>query len=1248
MDNKPVRLSSVVGRICAAMLMVGSTTVFVGARPAGETATALMLSRAARPWEFLSSVGTRAGLLGDESGRMEAWVYPLKLLRDFRLEFRAEGHVVPAAALVRTVETRPESSTLVYAGDTFTVRETFFVPVNEEGAVISLEVETETPLEIEASFVRDFQLEWPASLGGSYISWDEAARAFAFGEETKKYAALVGSPTAVDPLVEYQTNYSAANRNSMRLGVTKKGRDTKLVVIAASLKSRAQATETYQLLLRDWDRLQRESADAYARYLRGTVSLELPDAQLQEAYDWSRVSLVQGMVNNPYLGKGLVAGYRTSGESQRPGFAWFFGRDSFWSSLALNAEGDFANARAAIEFISKYQRDDGKIPHEIAQSASLVPWFKDFPYAYVSADATPLYIIAVNDYVTQSGDVAFGKEKWQSVWKAYQFTRSTYNAQGFPKNFGVGHGWVEGGPLLPVETELYQSGLTAEALRAGASLAQLCGQGDASKQLTQEFETQKALVEKAFWLAGKNRYAWALDKNGEALDETSVLATAPMWFGWFDEKHASAMLTQLAEPEHQADWGMRIISDRAVRYSGGGYHYGSVWPLFTGWASVAEYKYHREFPAYANLRANALLALDGSLGHVTEVLSGDYYQPLSTSSSHQIWSAAMVVSPVLRGMMGLSADAKSGTLTFAPHTPAAWTSFAVRGTRAGEVRMNLKYTKTVDTITLQIECQGGAACNVEFEPTLSLRAKVLGAEWNGKPMAFHVMANGEDQHVAVRVSGSGTAKIRVRNDFGLAYDLPLPALGARSQGLRILSEIWTASRDSLTLDMSGVAGKEYGISLWNAGEIVSVDGAEMVKAADGRDGLRVHFPVGELTEYGRAKLTVHFKGDCALKSRAGSLRGGEMEETRVERSFAMSLRLFAAVLMMAGLGWGEGANGQVKKIDSEGHEWWHHAVFYEVYPRSFADSNGDGIGDLKGIASKLDYLKDLGVDAIWITPCFPSPQVDFGYDVSDYENIDPMYGTLADFDQLMAAANKRDIKVILDFVPNHTSDQHKWFQESKSSRTSPKRDWYIWRDGKGPDQPPNNWTSTFGGSAWKYDPKTEQYYYHYFYAEQPDLNWRNPEVRKAMLDVNRFWYKRGVAGFRLDAVDTLFEDPDLKDNPALPGKDKFGMPNTQEIYNKKLPEVHDVMRDLRKVADEHGAVLIGETWTADVSELKDYYGQNNDELQMPMDLMMTGFRELSAPKFREHIGARREGGPLAGIRDHEPRHRAVVHTLGRQ
>jgi alpha-glucosidase len=299
--------------------------------------------------------------------------------------------------------------------------------------------------------------------------------------------------------------------------------------------------------------------------------------------------------------------------------------------------------------------------------------------------------------------------------------------------------------------------------------------------------------------------------------------------------------------------------------------------------------------------------------------------------------------------------------------------------------------------------------------------------------------------------------------------------------------------------------------------------------------------------------------------------------------------------------------------------WWKHAVIYEIYPRSFQDSNGDGVGDINGITSRLDYLKDLGVDAIWITPMYPSPQVDFGYDISNYEAIDPQYGTMADFDRLVAEAHKRNIRIVMDWVPNHTSDQHSWFLESRSSRYNTKRDWYIWRDGQGPVKPPNNWQSWFGHSAWTYDQKTGQWYYHYFYVQQPDLNWRNPEVRKAMFGVLRFWLDRGASGFRMDAVSRLFEDPNLHDDPIVPGKNAFGDPNIQHKYTDDLPEVHDVLREIRQLVDGYpgNPVLISEADEPTIQDLVKMYGVNDDEVQLPMDFQIADVNKLSASRFRE-------------------------------
>jgi glycogen debranching enzyme len=825
---------------------------------AQQPSQTMELTRTIRTWEFLPVVGTHAGLFGNETGRFEAWVYPLKLFREFHLTFQVGGRTLPAESLARTLTVRPESASILYVGDSFRVRETLCVPVDEAGAIILLDIETEQPLEVEAAFTPDFQLEWPAGLGGTYVDWSEKDHAFVFGEESKKLAALVGSPTGSDPHLAYETNYSSSNENSFRLGMTQKGKDTKELVIAGSVAGFDDAVKTYHSLLGNGARAQSASAEYYRAYLDKTVTLELPDAALQQAYDWARISTIQGLVNNPYLGSGLVAGYRTSGVSQRPGFAWFFGRDSLWTSFALNAEGDYATTRIALDFISKYQRSDGKVPHEISQSASLVPWFKDYPYPYVSADATPLFIIAMNDYAVQSGDVTFARDKWDNLWRAYQFLRSTYDAQGFAQNAGIGHGWVEGGPLLPVKNEYYQAGLGVEALHALSNLARLVGKDDVGKQLGAEFDHSKSVLDQAFWSPETKAYAFALKQNNERANEPTVLTTVPMWFGLSDAGHADENITRLAAEDHQTDWGMRIISQQSKVYDGSGYHYGAVWPLFTGWASVAEYRYHRAFPAYSNLRSNALLGVDGALGHFTEVLSGDYYQSFATSSPHQIWSAAMVVSPILRGMFGLEADAEKHQVTLAPHVPADWTTFAIDNVRLGDVSVDFKYHKTAESMVLETKRTGTGDCWVEFSPAFSLRTVVISVEMNGRPLAFKMLPNQNDQHLAVRFqlnSGTNSLVIRTRNDFGLSLANDLPPLGSASRGLRVLSESWNASKNQLTLELSGLAGQRYQLSAWNPTQVSSVDGGTLSRTGK----LEIQMPQAATDSYVPQKVTLHFE-----------------------------------------------------------------------------------------------------------------------------------------------------------------------------------------------------------------------------------------------------------------------------------------------------------------------------------------------------------------------------------------------------
>jgi alpha-glucosidase len=323
---------------------------------------------------------------------------------------------------------------------------------------------------------------------------------------------------------------------------------------------------------------------------------------------------------------------------------------------------------------------------------------------------------------------------------------------------------------------------------------------------------------------------------------------------------------------------------------------------------------------------------------------------------------------------------------------------------------------------------------------------------------------------------------------------------------------------------------------------------------------------------------------------------------------------------------------------SNEQNWWKNAVIYEIYPRSFQDTNGDGIGDLNGITAHLDYLKNLGVDAIWLTPVYPSPQVDFGYDISDYKNIDPQYGTLKDFDHLVAEADKRHIRILMDMVMNHTSDKHEWFIQSRSSRTNPYRDWYMWQDGKGETatdkgQVPNNWQSDFGHSAWEWDEKTRQYYYHKFYIQQPDVNWNNPKIHEAFKDIVAFWLKRGVGGFRFDAITTLYEDPELRDEDVLLDKDgksflnDYGDIALNDTRTNNLPGTHPVMQEMRAFSDTFDAnkfpgarVLIGETYLPNIAELAKQYGTpDKPEFQLPMDTQVGFINKLDVALFRSKL-----------------------------
>ena len=831
--------------------------------------------RAARNWQFLDAVGPHAGLLGREDGSFEAWIYPLKLFRDFQLKFRVGDNVLNGEAIPRTITARPESSSVKYIYDSFTACATWFVPIDQRAAIVEIEVDSAEPVAVEASFVPDVAWMWPASVGDAYSQWDAQLKAFRFSNDHHVFWAIAGSSNASAQLTTYSANYSASQTDVFSFGPPAKGRNVYRFVMAGSFENQKQADDLYTKLLAADGSLMKQSAEYYAQYLDSTVQLDLPDKQLQLSYDWARISTVQGLVDEPYAGKGLVAGYNISSGSHRPGFSWYFGRDSMWTALALDSIGDFQTTRTALEFLMQYQRPDGRIPHEIAQTVKLINWWKDYPYGTASADGTPLFLVGFADYVRASGDVAFAREHWDSLWHAYQFLKSTYSASGLSQNLNVGHGWIEGGPLrpqpgdmavphdpplVPIAGEFYQAGVGIAGVEAVALLARAVGKNDVAQQLGSEATAQRATMEKVFWSPEKKYFAFAVDLKGQRIDKPSVLGTVPMWFGLTDSRKSDQFLNVIAAPDNQSDWGPRIISNQDPLYSPTGYHFGSVWPLFTGWASVAGYRYHRADYGYENLMANAELAHTGSPGRTTEVLSGDFYTQLSTSTPHQVWSSAMVISPILRGMMGLDVNALSSTVTFAPHIPAGWNDFAIKNVKVGSNRLDFTYHIAGDDITLEVQRHGNANVQVDFSPALSLRAKVVEAEVNGSKVSPKVSANEIDQHATVSVPISAdktTIHLRVTGNFGIAYPYVIPKDGASSTALKIVSEQWNDSHDQLQLNLEGISGLTYELPVFNMSVPFESHGALIEERPSGKV-LVIEFRKGPPDTYLPLILTLKF------------------------------------------------------------------------------------------------------------------------------------------------------------------------------------------------------------------------------------------------------------------------------------------------------------------------------------------------------------------------------------------------------
>jgi glycogen debranching enzyme len=856
----------------------------------------LELDRRTQAGSFFDVIGHKSAIFGYEHRPLEAWVYPLKLLDQFELSFRIKDYPLEfrASEMAVRIEVRPEATIFTYSHAAFTVRQIIYAPVDEAGLIMMLDIRSVLPMTIAASFKPRLKLAWPAGLMTGNIEWDEKQHVYYLTEESKRFVGMIGSPTGHDvSVMPYQEEpRDVPSRFEIETSPEELKTTYIPIIIAGSVEGRQKAKETYDHLLGSVQSLFEKNVAYYEHLENETTSITTPDERLNTAFSWAKVGVDKGIATNPFLGTGLVAGFRTSGESERPGFAWFFGRDALWTSLAINSYGDFRSTRTALEFLKRFQRADGRIPHEISQSASLIPWFTDYEFPWASADATPLYVIAHADYWRATGDTAFLQANWDSILKAYRFSEATdTDGNQLIENTKFGHGWVEGGPLRPAHEEIYMQGLWIEASRNMTDLARAMNDVAMASRAADHAERTRAAMEQTYWLADRGFYAFStrlpstetpeaepgpnravrqarMEELSKArlIDEDTVLPAVPLWWRTMLDERAQLQIDHLGSGRMETDWGARIISNESKLYDPLSYHYGSVWPLFTGWASMGAYAYGRPHVGYQALMANALLTYTNALGYVTELLSGEFNAPFGRSSHHQVWSEAMVITPAIRGLFGIEVSAGGKELRFAPQLPANWDRIEARNVATGDARYDLKLIRNPGRLTITITQTGFAASSstslsrgverLVVAPAFPVDARVRSVKVQQRETQFEIKNTGDVQRaeVSLEVHEPTIEMIFTYEEGTEVYLVPESLkVGAQSTGLRILRA--RADDKALHLMLEGLGGRTYAMRARTPFQLGQADGLTVRADSSSDPQLTVAFD-GPADFYVRREITI--------------------------------------------------------------------------------------------------------------------------------------------------------------------------------------------------------------------------------------------------------------------------------------------------------------------------------------------------------------------------------------------------------
>jgi glycogen debranching enzyme len=794
-----------------------------------------------RPRQYLGVVGPRSAWLGTETGEAELWVHPLKLARDFSLSFRIPEYAEPirGADVARTVEVRPEATTITYSHATFTVREHILAPLDEPGLLVLLEVDTSRPFEVVASFRAVLQYAWPGGLGGQYVFWSDGDRAFVLSESLRKRNAFIGSPWAVSgsshPAHALPDVPSAF---TMPIDPAKASREMVPIAIVAGTGPRGETAAAYRRVLSRAAELlaaRRRHADALREE---GLRIDTPDDRLDLAFEWAKVGLDEQTVCNPDLGCGLVAGWGPSGDGARPGFGWFFGGDAAINSLAMAATGQWEPAADGLRFLAKHQRQDGKIPHEISQAAGVIPWFAEYPYAYSHADTTPFWLLALWRHWRASGDSALLGELWPTAKRAWAWCLpNDTDGDGIIENTTGGLGAIEVGAIgEDIHQDVYLAAVWTRAAGAVAEMAAARGEESLAAEARSLEAKARASIESRYWLEGAGHHAFGILRSGRTNDTLTVWPSTAAAFGFFETAHARRTLEALSRHALTADWGARMLTTESPLYDPTHYNMGAVWPFVTGFLALGHYQYERPWAGYPLVDALSRMAFDWARGRHPELLSGAFYRPLDTAVPHQFFATSMLVSPLAYGLLGWDPDAPASRARLAPQLPPQWERVRVRGLRVGSARLDVAIEQRPGRLLLRLEPRAGRF-TLDVRPAAPPGSRDVRVALDGASVP--VGAGGE---VAVSLDRQ-TRVVEIRWTGGLAVEPPLVALepGQDDRGVRVLD--FTHDTRGWQLALEGPAGTTATVRLH--GEAPSSAEGARLRAVDRATEATVAFPAAQ-------------------------------------------------------------------------------------------------------------------------------------------------------------------------------------------------------------------------------------------------------------------------------------------------------------------------------------------------------------------------------------------------------------------